>query len=238
MGSAQQRDIDGFAPRQYASGRDVMRYRLFIPKSYDPQQKYPIVIWLHGAGGVGVDNVRQLSNDQVPGTRLWSDPSNQAKHPAFVLVPQSSIGWGAQPKSRQADVLSGQLKLVVGILDLLANEFSLDPARVYVAGQSDGGYAVWEIVTSRPERFAAAIALCGGGTPEKAARLVNMPLWVFHGSDDKTIPVSESRNMVKAIQKAGGNPRYTEYKGAGHDIWSRAFAEPELVEWLFAQRKP
>jgi predicted peptidase len=94
---------------------------------------------------------------------------------------------------------------------------------------------VWDLISNRPDRFAAAIILCGGGDPARAGRLVNLPIWVFHGSADPMVPVSEARNMIQAIQKAGGKPRYTEYKGAGHEIWSRVFAEPELVDWVFAQ---
>jgi predicted peptidase len=123
----------------------------------------------------------------------------------------------------------------VAILDVLSRQYRIDQKRIYVAGQSDGGYAVWDLISNRPDRFAAAIVLCGGGDPARAGRLVNLPIWVFHGSADPMVPVSEARNMIQAIQKAGGKPRYTEYKGAGHEIWSRVFAEPELVDWVFAQ---
>jgi len=95
----------------------------------------------------------------------------------------------------------------------------------------------WNLITQRPDLFAAAIPLCGGGDPAGANRIGKMPLWVFHGRRDDVIPVTESRKMVSAIQRAGGRPRYTEYAGVGHDVWKRAFAEPELVSWLFAQHK-
>src|SRR6185503_11085829 len=124
--------------------------------------------------------------------------------------------WGAQPRGKQPDVLSMPLSFVLAILDLLSKEYNIDPDRVYLAGQSDGGYGVWDLVASRPDRFAAAIALCGGGNPAKASRLVGLPIWAFHGSVDRTVPPSESRNMIQAIKQAGGSPRYTEYKGAGH----------------------
>lgn len=228
-------DIAGFSARVYTSAGVTMRYRLFVPPGLDPSKQYPIVIWLHGAGGIGVDNFRQLADDQVPGSQTWTDPANEMKHPAFVLAPQSSVGWRAQPQSRRSDSLGPPLRSVIGILDSLSRQYRIDQKRIYVAGQSDGGYAVWDLITNRPDRFAAAIILCGGGDPARAGRLVNLPIWVFHGSADPMVPVSEARNMIQAIQKAGGKPRYTEYKGAGHEIWSRVFAEPELVEWVFAQ---
>jgi predicted peptidase len=126
---------------------------------------------------------------------------------------------------------------VLGIVNTLQRQFSIDPDRLYIAGQSDGGYGVWNLVTLRPDVFAAAIVVCGGGNPGNAGRAARVPMWVFHGDQDDVAPVGETRQMVEAVKKAGGNPRYTEYAGSGHDIWNRAFADAELVDWLFAQRK-
>src|SRR5579862_9703615 len=143
-----QDDIAGFSARVYTSGGVTMRYRLFVPDGLDPQKPYPIVVWLHGAGGMGVDNYRQLADDQVPGTQTWTDPENQAKHPAFVLAPQSSVGWLAQPQSRHSNTLGPPLRAVIGILDSLSREYRIDQKRMYVAGQSDGGYAVWDLISN------------------------------------------------------------------------------------------
>jgi len=228
--------IDGFGARWYGKGAEAMPYRLFTPNGYDVKKKYPLVIWLHGGGGAGRDNRRQILNDQLPGTRMWTNPATQARYPAFVLAPQSPQSWGGAQGwgSTQAE-LSAPLSLVLGILNVLQNEFSIDPSRIYVAGQSDGGFAVWDLITQRPERFAAAIALCGGGDPAHALRAARIPIWVFHGDMDKSVPVTASRQMVAALRKAGGNPRYTEYKGESHEIWTRVFSEPGLTDWLFAQ---
>jgi predicted peptidase len=228
---AAQDTVDGFVARVYRNGRKTMPYRLFLPTGYDAQKRYPLVVWLHGAGGMGRDNLRQISGDQIAGTRIWTTPEHQAKYPAFVLAPQSAGDWA----DVNHDSLSAPLALVVGILDLLAGEFSIDPQRVYVAGQSNGGYGVWDLITKRPALVAAAVPVCGGGDPDRAARATAVPVWAFHGTADKSIPVTASRQMVAAITKAGGHPRYTEYPGAGHDIWTRVFAEPELIDWVFAQ---
>lgn len=226
--------IDGFVPRIYKnSRRETMPYRLFIPASYDKTKKYPVVIWLHGAGGAGDDNLLQISGDQIPGTRLWTKAENQARHPAFVLVPQSTGGWA----STSGTQLSDEERLVVEILNGLKSEFSIDSKRIYVAGQSNGGFGTWDMISKRPELFAAAIPLCGGGNPILASNLIFMPIWAFHGDKDDVIPVEESRQMIAAIKKLGGIPRYTEYKGADHDVWTPAFKEPALVDWLFAQHK-
>ena len=226
--------VDGFVPRVHQNNRrEKMPYRLFVPTPYDKSKKYPLVIWLHGAGGAGSDNLNQISGDQIPGTRIWTKPENQMRYPAFVLVPQSSGGWA----SSSATQLSDEERLVIEILNALKSEFSIDTKRVYLSGQSNGGFGTWDLISKRPELFAAAIPLCGGGNTALAASLVSMPIWAFHGEKDDVIPVEETRKMIAAIKKLGGTPRYTEYKGVNHEIWTPTFKEAGLVEWLFAQHK-
>ena len=226
--------VDGFIARTFRSGvRRTMPYRLFIPPNYDRAQRYPMILWLHGAGGAGSDNIAQIKGDQVPGTHLWTSSASQAKNPAFVVVPQSGGSWTASGRT----MLSQEMQMVLDIVALLQAEYSIDPARLYVLGQSDGAFGVWSVITNKPELFAAAVSLCGGGNPSYAGRVAKMPIWLFHGERDGTVLADESRKMVDAIKRAGGNPRYTEYKNVGHEIWERVFAEPELPEWLFAQHK-
>lgn len=226
--------IDGFIPRVYRNAaRQAMPYRLFVPANYRQDMQYPLVLWLHGAGGAGTDNRAQISGDQVPGTRLWTKQQNQTKYPSFVLVPQSPTNW----VSSGLDRLSLEMSLVLAVLEEVRSEFNVDPARIYVAGQSDGGIGTWNVIIQRPSLFAAAIALCGGGDTSRAAAIAKLPVWAFHGARDNVISVAESRKMINAIQKAGGHPRYTEYSNVGHDVWNRAFAEPELVDWLFGQHR-
>ena len=134
---AAQDNVDGFVARIYGNRQGTMPYRLFIPARYDKQQSYPLIIWLHGAGGRGVDNRLQISGDQIAGTRMWTRPERQATNPSFVLVPQSPGSWTSAEDMRR-DTLSDSLALVVGILDALENEFNIDPRRIYIAGQSDG----------------------------------------------------------------------------------------------------
>ena len=217
-----QKPVDGFQARTYKT----MPYRIFVPGGYDKTRQYPLVLWLHGAGSVGNDNFKQISEASLRGTHTWTTAQVQAKYPAFVLAPQSRNGsW------------TTELPLVLELLDSIKNEFSIDTTRIYIAGQSMGGYGTWDFITTMPNLFAAAIPLCGGGDPARANLIARIPIWAFHGEADPTVPVTESRNMIEAIKKAGGSPRYTEYRGVGHEVWLKAFQEKGLVDWLFAQHK-
>ena len=228
-----QSPIDGFIGAVYKKHGTTMPYRLFVPQGYTPEKKYPIVIWLHGAGSAGTDNIGQISLDNKIGTHFWARPENQAKHPAFVLAPQSQGGWD-DPSSKS---LSGELKSVLEILDIVRKQYSIDPDRIYIAGQSNGGIGAWGLITKKPGVFAAAVPLCGAGNTKLAARTAGTAIWAFQGAKDDIIRPEHSRSMIGAVKQAGGSPRYTEYKDLGHDIWDRVFQEPELEEWLFAQHK-
>jgi len=225
--------IDGFIGRTYKSRDQNMPYRLFVPQGYDKLKKYPLVIWLHGGGSSGDDNEKQIALDNKLGTHFWTRKENQDKHPAFVLAPQSLGGWD----SNISTDLSDELKLVLAILEVVRKEYNIDPDRMYVAGQSNGGIGAFGLITKKPGLFAAAIPLCGAGNPGIAVRAAKTAVWAFHGEKDEVISSESSRNMITALKKAGGNPRYTEYKGVGHDIWELVFKEPGLEEWLFAQHK-
>jgi len=227
--------IDGFEARLYLKeGEPPMPYRLFVPERYDKRRKYPLILWLHGGGGAGEDNIRQITGDQVPGTRLWTTPPNETHHPAFVVAPQSTGAWTLAVDTG----LSQQLRAVLGILETVRGEFHIDSKRIYVAGQSLGGFGTWGLITGRPDLFAAAIVVCNSGSfPGRAALIRRLPVWVFQGDADNPVFVRAARDMVEAIVRAGGKPRYTEYKGAGHAIWERAFGEPMLASWMFGRHK-
>jgi predicted peptidase len=217
--------------RLYKDGADQMPYRLFVPDHYDEHNEYPLILWLHGTGGIGDDNLQNISGDQIPGTRLWTKKKNQAVHPTFVLVPQSPVGWGSAGDVK----LRPELKMVLGILNEVRAKFHIDPNRMYILGQSNGGVGAWALITTNPHLFAAAIFVCSAGAfPSRAESIVDLPIWAFQGSKDYGL-VDSTREMIAAIQNAGGNPRYTEYPGAGHDIWNRVFKEPQIVDWLYAK---
>lgn len=218
-----------------------MPYRLFRPEAHG---NLPLIIFLHGSGGLGDDNQKQLALGNVFGTRVWLLPENQKRFPCYVIVPQTDRGWAkydlTQEENGKAKILSGMgdgNRLVLEIIDSLLRELPIDAHRIYVMGQSMGGAGTWNILAGRPNFFAAAVICCGSASTEKGAESLATPLWAFHGDSDQTVPVSLSRSRIATRRKAGGHPLYTEYAGVDHNVWEWAFTEPELVKWLFAQRR-
>ena len=213
---------------------ETMPYRLFVAPGYNKRKKYPLVLWLHGRGGRGNDNWRQISDDNTIGSHVWTEPQNQSKHSCFVVAPQcpDNESWATRGKP------SEQLRLVLELLQDLQSTFSVDAQRLYVIGQSMGGFGAWSVISQHPHLFAAAVPICGGGDESQASKLTQMPIWAFHGEKDEAVSVERSRKMLVAIRQAGGSPRYTEYKGAGHVIWDKVFREVELLPWVFAQNRP
>ncbi|HEX9945880.1 MAG TPA: PHB depolymerase family esterase, partial [Thermoanaerobaculia bacterium] len=224
-----------FIENLFTNGRGGrMRYLLFVPKNYDQRKRYPLVLWLHGGGSHGEDLKLLLSHGDKHGIGYLARADIQSKYASFIVAPQCPRNklWG-NPGSGQ---LTGEMKLALEIVAKVRAAYSIDSRRLYVLGMSLGGYGTWDLITRRPGLFAAAVPICGGGDPSKVSLLVKTAVWVFHGDEDELVDVAESRKMIAAIQRAGGKPRYTEYKGVGHNAWERAFAEPELLPWLFAQR--
>jgi predicted peptidase len=212
-----------------------MPYRLFVPLGYDASQKYPLVFWLHGAAGRGTDNLLQISGGNENGTHFWTTPEHQAQLRAFVLAPQCPEGhYWTEPET---NAVSPQLQTALDILAAVEKEFSIDPDRLYVAGQSMGGMGVWAAVQAQPDRWAAALPLCAFANVSHALVFGRVPFWIFQGDADQVVPVTLVRQMVKDLQKAGLQPRYSEYHGVGHDVWTKAFAEPELFGWVAAQSR-
>jgi predicted peptidase len=229
--------VDGFAARAFVGANGVrMACRLFVPDAQQRVRPLPIVIYLHGSGGVGADNLRQISGGNANGTHVWTAPQAQARYPAFVVAPQLPNGnrWDA----RGADEIATYASLVIELLQSLSREFALDLDRVYLTGQSLGGFGTWDLITKRAEVFAAAVPLCGQGTPARAQAARNVPIWVFHGAKDEVVPVAGSRDMVAALRAVGSAVKYTEYPEVGHDVWTVAYVERSLSDWLFAQKRP
>jgi predicted peptidase len=234
--SRAQHTVDGFEDRSFrgASGTE-MPYRLFIPSAPARGRPLPVVVYLHGSGGAGTDNLKQISGGNTKGSHLWTLPHVQARYPAFVVAPQ--IPSGATWHSAGDDV-SPHAELVLHLLRSLSQEFAIDANRIYLTGQSLGGFGTWDLIAKRPGIFAAAIPLCGGGDPARVTAARGTPVWAFHGAMDQTVPVARSRESVAALRAVGDAVKYTEYPNAGHDVWTIAFSEPGLPDWLFAQKWP
>jgi predicted peptidase len=233
---APQAAVEGFTARTHRSpGGETMQYRLFVPPGYDPAEKYPIVLWLHGAAGRGSDNVSQLSGGNFPGSHLWTKPEVQQKYHAFVLAPQVDVtkGW-SRPHTNTAPVA---IRLALEILDTVESKYGIDRDREYVAGQSMGGEGVWAALSTAPRRFAAAIALCGYGDAYMIPRVARIPVWIFQGEEDPTVSPARMRVWVKQLREAGGTPKYTQYPSIGHNVWDVAFSEPDTAQWLFSHAR-
>ena len=214
---------------------ETLLYRLFVPKDYDAKKKYPLVVYLHGGGGRGNDNLKQIQGGNGYLIDLFTQDATQSRYPSLVVAPQSPMqeGW----IEYDSITPTRQLRLVYELIRDLQRSYSIDGGRLYVAGQSMGGFGTFAIISEHPQLFAAGIAVCGGGDESKVARLIETPVWALHGERDQAVKVERSRNIVAAIRKAGGQARYTEYAGADHLIWSKVVKEPELLTWLFKQHR-
>lgn len=230
---------DRFEARTFEDRGFTLPYRLLQPKDYDAKLKYPLVVFLHGAGERGNDNFKQL----VHGMNDFASDEIMAKFPAFVIAPQCpddrkwvEVDWTLESHTLPQDP-SVSLEATLRLIDSLQQEFSIDASRIYLTGLSMGGYGTWDLLARRPELFAAAVPICGGSDPAVAARFQAVPLWCFHGDQDTAVKPKRSREMIAALKAAGGEPKYTEYQGVGHDSWTATYANPEVHAWLFAQRK-
>ena len=216
--------------RQFTLGKASLPYRLMKPAGYDASKKYPLVVFLHGAGERGDDNKAQLRH----GIKDFASDAARKKHPCFLIAPQCPKGKGWASFGKEP---SPQEKQLLALIGELRKEFSIDGKRIYLTGLSMGGFGTWDLLARQPDLFAAGVPICGGGDPAKAETLAKIPIWAFHGDKDGAVPVERTRKMVAAIKKAGGTPKYTEYPGVGHDSWTASYKNPAVIDWLFAQKK-
>ncbi|MFO0877962.1 MAG: PHB depolymerase family esterase [Gemmataceae bacterium] len=227
------------ARNTFTSGKTTLFYRFLKPEKIEEKTKYPLVIFLHGAGERGDDNTKQL----VHGVGDFAKSTTRKKHPCFLIAPQCPEGrrwvevdWSA-PTHNMPKAASEPATLLLALIDQVCKEYPIDKNRIYLTGLSMGGYGTWDLLCRKPTLFAAGIPVCGGGDEKHAKKLVGIPIWAFHGDKDLAVKVERSRNMIEAIKKAGGEPKYTEYPGVGHDSWTRTYKNPEVLDWLFAQTR-
>ena len=215
------------------------RSQVLPPPVVEQGRRYPLVLFLHGAGERGRDNEKQL--EYLP---TWmAEPSLRERYPCFLIAPQCrdgerwvDVSW-ADKKSLPQGPPSTDLRAAIALIDHVIAHEPIDPDRVYLTGLSMGGYGTWDLAARQPERFAAILPICGGGDETTAPRLARLPIWCFHGDADTVVPVERSRNMIAAVRAAGGCPRYSELPGVGHDSWTPAYRDPAVLQWLFGQGK-
>jgi len=244
---AQNRQL--FERQLFIQQDDTLPCRILSPLNFNDKKKYPLIIFMHGSGERGNDNEAQLTW----GADLFLDSANRVKFPAFVVFPQCAkdSGWSLTQRNQNKDAKDSlgfvfgtegaprqPLQLLMNFIDTLIKNGRVDPSRVYVGGLSMGGFGTYEILWRRPDLFAAAFPICGGGNQTAVKNYAKgLPIWIFHGSEDPAVPVANSRLMYSVLQASKAKVKYTEYPGVGHDSWKNAFAEPELLPWLFSQKK-
>jgi predicted peptidase len=205
----------------------VLRYLLHLPRDHgqDPDRRWPVILFLHGAGERGAD----LEIVKRHGVARVVDEADD--FPFITVSPQCPAGsyWYLQ------------LTALRGLLDEVMAHQAAHPDRVYLTGLSMGGYGAWHLGAKHPDRFAAVVPVCGGGLasrgfPDKVCALKDVPVWAFHGSDDDIVPLSESVRLVERLRGCGGKVELTVYPGVGHDSWTRTFANPRVFEWMLEHR--
>lgn len=202
--------------------RQGLQYLLYVPEGVADANDggVPLVLFLHG-GGEGGDDIEKIKKHGLP--KLIAEGK---RFPFIVASPQN-------PSEKQF----WDDQQLIRLLDELEATLPVDRSRIYLTGLSRGGFGAWRLAIQNPDRFAALVAICGGGPAPYARRIKHIPAWVFHGKQDQVIPVEESQRMVDALKKAGGTVKFTIYPEAQHDSWTETYNNPQLYEWLLQQRK-
>lgn len=215
----------GFVDRVYRDAEGEHKYVVFVPKDYSADRQWPVILFLHGAGERGNDGRRQVEVGLGPAVRERADT-----FPFLVVFPQNEDVKGRILNSWSPDEPNG--KRALAILERVERDYRIDPRRRILTGWSMGGYGAWAMGAALPTHWAAVVPLSGGGDPQTAAKLKDVPVWAFHGALDNAVLPAESRRMVEALKAAGGRPRYDEIAEAGHDVWKIVYDQDALYAWM------
>lgn len=245
--SAHSQQEENFQKRIFVKTGDTLLYRILYPVNFDPGKKYPMVLFLHGAGERGDDNKKQL----IHGSKLFLNPRNRHAFPAIVIFPQCPANdyWSNVIITRNKDNTrdftfqkngspTQAMAMLLRFLKKLRRDDQIDKDRMYVGGLSMGGMGTFELLHRRPGIFAAAFAICGGADPSTTANYARkVAVWIFHGEQDEIVSPEFSKRMAAALSSQGGDVRLNLYPEANHNSWDSAFAEEELLPWLFSYHK-
>ncbi|PID69079.1 MAG: phospholipase [Flavobacteriales bacterium] len=235
---------DQYKKELYIVDGDTLPYRILFPENFSETEKYPLMVFLHGAGERGKDNQKQLQH----GSKFFLDSIQ--KYPAVVIFPQcptesfwanADVDSSTRPYTLNFPGDRGPtkpLELTMSLLDVMVQKNYIDNTKVYLGGLSMGGMGTFELLSRKPNFFAAAFAICGGGNAENAKNYAKTtPIWIFHGSKDNIVNPQWSIDIVSSLLKNGGLPKFTLYSQADHNSWDNAFAEATLLKWLFSHTK-
>lgn len=220
---------------------EEFRYRLLKPAKIEKDQKYPLVLFLHGAGERGTDNALQLLYFPTQ----MAQPQWRDRFPCYILAPQCrnekrwmEVDWSSKSDPEQPEVAGSQMQMVMQILEQTLKDEQVDPDRVYLTGLSMGGFGSFDLASRHPDWFAAVAAICGAADPKKITVLKDVPVWIAHGDADSVVSVERSRSATKALRDAGGKPVYVELPGVGHNSWTPSYQDEEgLIPWMFQQKR-
>lgn len=240
-----QHQASEFKYEVFAHNGDSLNYRILFPKDFSAEKRYPLVLFLHGAGERGDDNESQM----IHGSDLFLKEENRQKYPAIVIFPQCPKDdyWAKVDIDRSEFPLkfdfqfeegpTPSMRMVMKLIDALSEKSFIDKDQRYLMGLSMGGMGTFELLARKPETFAAAIAICGAAEPETTSKYrKDLPIRIFHGLQDNVVPPHYSKDMAAAINENRGNASLRLYKDANHNSWDSAFAECDLLDWLFSYR--
>ena len=226
--SARAADVEtktGQHPETFEKGAMKLDYELYLPPDYvkDDAKKWPLIVFLHGSGERGHD-VAAVKKHGPP--KIVEAKDSPLSGRFIVVSPQCP-----EKQWWKTDDLNA-------LLDDVMAKYHVDADRVYLTGLSMGGFGTWAWAVHDPGRFAAIAPMCGKGDPTKADQIRNMPIWNFHGEKDNTVPIKNSEEMVEAVKATGNKEvKFTRYPDAGHDCWTRSYANPELYDWFLAHKR-
>lgn len=246
-GTISAQDLNEYQKKEYVNPEGkILPYRILYPANYDKTKKYPLILFLHGAGERGNDNEKQLTH----GAKLFLKDENRNNYPCFVILPQcpEDSYWSSVKVDRTKTPLDLQfdysrqptwpLVSAIDIVKNICNTESVDKTHLYIIGLSMGGMGTFEALYRYPSIFAAAVPICGGGDVEKYNKSVNKTSFrVFHGSIDQVVDVNLSRKMVEKLKELKVDVQYKEYPNVNHNSWDNVFQEPDLLSWLFSHKR-
>lgn len=221
-----------------------LNYRVLYPENYEPGKKYPLILFLHGAGERGNDNEAQL----VHGGNLFASHENRTNFPAIIIAPQcpAEISWvdykrpNGEGEGRYfypANAITKPLAAVKELVDSYISKGLVDKNNMHITGLSMGAIGTFDLVFRYPDLFVTASPICGGANTQRAEKFRGKTTFrIFHGGDDSVVDVKFSRDAYAALQKAGAKVSYKEYPGVNHNSWDNAFAEPDFISWMFNQK--
>ena len=244
--SAGAQDLKKYERGSYTNGKESINYRILFPENFDASREYPMVVFLHGSGERGSDNEKQL----VHGGKLFLKEKFRKEFPAIVVFPQcssdsfwSNVEFGNSASGQRTfNFATGgrptkSMRALLGMLDNLRDKPFIDKKQVYIGGLSMGGMGTYELLRRKRKMFAAAFAICGGDNVANVRKYKKTPLWIFHGEKDDVVPVALSTNIADQLKVLGVSPKITLYPKDNHNSWDSAFAEPDLLPWLFSHRR-